>query len=57
VWCFFFFSENGDPDEERGVHAPVPVHHVAAEQYLLDCIRPCTLRPVPHCKSLNQASS
>ena len=44
-------SENGDPDQERGVHAPVSVPGLARQRHLLDCIRPHQVRPLHHRKS------
>ncbi|KAL5664946.1 hypothetical protein ACJX0J_025054, partial [Zea mays] len=38
--------ENGDPDKERGVHAPVPVAGFPREWHLLDCLRAHPLRPL-----------
>ena len=43
-------SENGDPDEECGVHAPVPVPCFSGERHLLDCLRPHQIRPLHHRK-------
>ena len=45
-------SENGDPDEERGVHAPIPVPSFSGERHLLDCLRPHQIRPLHHRKLL-----
>ena len=54
-FCFFFMmhgSENGDPDEECGVYAPVLVSGFPRERHLLDRLRPHPLRPLHHRKKL-----
>ena len=45
-------SENGDPDKERGVHAPFPVASFPRQWHLLDCLRTHPLRPLHHRKLL-----
>ncbi|KAL5664954.1 hypothetical protein ACJX0J_025062, partial [Zea mays] len=48
VRCAALGHEIGDPDKERGIHAPVPVPGLPRQQHLLDRLRAHPLRPLHH---------
>ena len=56
-FCMMHGSENGDPDEECGVHAPVPISGFPRERHLLDRLRAHPLRPVHHRKKTTASTS